>query len=275
VKRRPESEQAHFTLAVVLRYAGLLEEASRECDNALALDPGNYTFRSCTFAFQELDKPGRAMDFLRLDAGSEYANYALPYLLLREGKVTEAREAVKKMAAARLFHRDLLQACLSGPPSELDRIAHEDETGTPSDADPELVYDQGAILAYCGKKDAAFHMLTTAIEQNYCAYSTLLSDPLLTKLRSDRIARGEVFGAGRHYLGLSAVWKTTDLLSVQTRVLSNLGDPSALVVPVLEYWAKQRVIVRAGGTMPCVGCCQRTSASTPVMLPERRSTFGW
>ena len=185
VKRRPESAQAHFTLAFVLRYAGMLEEAARECDNALALDPGNYTFRSCTFAFQELDKPGRAMDFLRLDAGSEYANYALPFLLLREGKVMEAREAIKKMAATRLFHRDLLQACLSGPPSELDRIAHEDQTGMASD-DPELVYDQGAILAYCGKNDAAFHMLTTAIEQNYCAYSNLLSDPLLTKLRSDR-----------------------------------------------------------------------------------------
>ena len=186
VKRRPESAEAHFTLAFVLRYAGMLEEAVRECDTALALDPGNYTFRSCTFAFQELDQPGRAMDFLRLDAGSEYANYALPYLLLREGKVTEAREAVKKMATTRVFHRDLLQACLSGPPSELDRIAHEDQTGTPSESDPELVYDQGAILAYCGKKDAAFHMLTTAIEQNYCAYSNLLSDPLLTKLRSDR-----------------------------------------------------------------------------------------
>jgi serine/threonine protein kinase/TolB-like protein len=186
VKRRPESAQAHFTLAYVLRYAGILEEASRECDTVIALDPGNYQFRSCTWPFQELNKPDRAMDFLRLDAGSEWANYALPYLLLREGEVTEAREAVKKMAATRLFHRDLLQACLSGPPSELDRIAHEDETGTPSEADPETIYDQGAILAYCGKKDAAFHMLATAIEQNYCGYSNLLSDPLLTKLRSDR-----------------------------------------------------------------------------------------
>jgi serine/threonine protein kinase/TolB-like protein len=186
VKRRPESAQAHFTLAYVLRYAGILEEASRECDTVIALDPGNYQFRSCTWPFQELNKPDRAMDFLRLDAGSEWANYALPYLLLREGEVTGAREAVKKMAATRLFHRDLLQACLSGPPSELDRIAHEDETGTPSEADPETIYDQGAILAYCGKKDAAFHMLATAIEQNYCGYSNLLSDPLLTKLRSDR-----------------------------------------------------------------------------------------
>ena len=133
VKRRPESAQAHFALSYVLRYAGMLEEAARECDNALALDPGNYTFRSCTWPFQQLDKPQRAMDFIRLDAGSEWANYALPSLFLRQGKVPEAREAVKKMASTPIFNRDLLQGCLLGPSSELDRIAHADETGMPAD----------------------------------------------------------------------------------------------------------------------------------------------
>jgi TolB-like protein len=186
VKRRPESAQAHFTLAYVLRYAGMLEEASRECDTTLALAPGNYQFRSCTWPFQVLNKPERAMDFIRLDAGSEWANsYATPSLLLRQGKIAEARQAVKQMSANPQYHRDLLEACLLGPPSELDRIAHEDETGTLA-FDPEKVYDQAVILAYCGKKDAAFRMLKIAVEQNYCAYSNLLSDPLLTKLRSDR-----------------------------------------------------------------------------------------
>ena len=79
VKRRPEGAQAHFTLAYVLRYAGMLEEAERECDTALALDPGNYTFRSCTWPFQELNKPDRAMYFLRLDAGSEWATYVTAF----------------------------------------------------------------------------------------------------------------------------------------------------------------------------------------------------
>jgi hypothetical protein len=39
-------------------------------------------------------------------------------------------------------------------------------------------------LAYCGKKEAALHMLQTAVESNYCAYSDLLYDPLLASLRS-------------------------------------------------------------------------------------------
>src|SRR5258708_6771469 len=49
----------------------------------------------------------------------------------------------------------------------------------------ETRYYQGALFAFCGKKQAAFHMLQSAVEQNYCAYENLLSDPLLAKLRND------------------------------------------------------------------------------------------
>jgi serine/threonine protein kinase len=185
VKRRPESGLAHFTLGYVLRYAGMLEESARECDTALALDRGNYQFRSCAWAFMELGRFDRAMNFAQLDAGSEWFASVVPSLLLREGRVAEAREAVKHMPATP-YHRDLLMACLQGPTSELDRMAREAETSQVSDPDPELSYHQGAIFAYCGKKDAAFHLLKTAIELNYCAYSNLLSDPLVKGLHSDR-----------------------------------------------------------------------------------------
>ena len=186
VKRRPDSAEAHFVMSYVYRYAGMLEQAASECNTAIALDPGNYTFRSCAWTFAELGKTDRAEDFVRLDAGSEWAAYAMPSILLREGKVQEAREAVKTMPTTPRYHRDLLEACLGlRPPSELDRIAHDAETSLPSDPDPETWYYEGAILAYCGKKPAALHMLESAVAQNYCAYSNLLADPLLAKLRTD------------------------------------------------------------------------------------------
>jgi TolB-like protein len=187
VKRRPESAQAHFTLGYVQRYAGMLEESARQCDTALTLAPGNYQFRSCAWAFMELGKFERAFDFIQLDAGSEWANYVTPSLLLREGRLQEARDAVKRMSNATHYHRDLMEAVLGlRPPSELDRMAHDAETGVPSEPDPEISYYEGAVFAYSGKKDAAFHMLKTAIQQNYCAYSNLLSDPLLRGLHTDK-----------------------------------------------------------------------------------------
>jgi len=186
VKRRPESAQAHFALSYVYRYAGMLEQSTNECDAALALDPGNYTFRSCAWAFMELGNTARAADFVRLDAGSEWAAYVLPSILLREGKIAEAQEAVKRMPTAPRYHRDLLEACLQlRPASDLDRIAQELETNQAAEADPEILYYEGALLGYCGKKQAALDLLQSAVERNYCSYSNLVSDPLLAKLRSE------------------------------------------------------------------------------------------
>ncbi len=186
VKRRPDSAQAHFVMSYVYRYAGMLEQSANECNTALALDPGNYGFRTCAWAFMEMGKPERAADFVRLDAGSEWAAYATPSILLREGKSPEAREAVKRMPTAPRYHRDLLESCLQlRPAADLDRMAHDAETSLPTEPDPETWYYQGSLFAFCGKKQAAFHMLQSAIEQNYCSYENLLSDPLLAKLRSD------------------------------------------------------------------------------------------
>ena len=186
VKRRPESAQAHFVMSVVDRYVGMLEQSTNECNTALTLDPGNYTFRSCAWAFMELGKTERARDFVRLDAGSEWAAYVTPSLLLREGKIPEARDAVKHMPSTPRYHRDLLEACLQlRPATDLDRMAQEAETSLPTEPDPETWYYQGSIFAFCGKKQAALHLLESAVEQNYCAHENLLSDPLLAKLRTD------------------------------------------------------------------------------------------
>ncbi len=186
VKRRPESAEAHFAMGYVYRYAGMLEQSASECDTALALDPGNYLFRSCAWAFMELGKTERAADFVRLDEGSEWAAYALPSILLREGKIAEARQAVKRMPSAPRYHRDLLESCLQlRPAADLDRMAQEAESSLPTEPDPETWYYQGALFAFCGKKQAALHLLQSAVEQNYCAYSNLLSDPLLAKLRTE------------------------------------------------------------------------------------------
>ncbi len=187
LKSRPESGQTHFTMAFVLRYAGMQEESARECESALALSPGNYQFRSCAWAFMELGQTQRAMDFVRLDAGSEWAASAAMSVLLREGKLAQARDDVKKVSPAAHYHRDLLEACLGmRPPTELDRVTAFVEASVLSEPDPERWYYEGAIMAFCGKPDIALHMIKAAVDQNYCSYSALLADPLLAQLRSSK-----------------------------------------------------------------------------------------
>jgi hypothetical protein len=131
VKRQPENAQAHFALSYVLRYTAMLEESARQCETALALDPGDYGFRSCAWALAPLGKTERAMDFVRLDAGSEWAASATPSILLRDGKMEEARESVKRMS---LDDRDRFRLCevLSGTRKSGSRQRDEGRTSLTS-----------------------------------------------------------------------------------------------------------------------------------------------
>jgi serine/threonine protein kinase len=186
VKRRPQSADAHFALSYVLRYAGMQEQATQECNSARSFDPGNFTFRSCAWAFLELGKTDRAMDFVQLDPGSQWAAWVTPYVYLAAGNLAQARDAAKSVAKSPTFHRDLLIACTQAPhPADLDKIVQESEASAMTEPDPEAWYHVGALLAYCGKDEAALRLLKAAVQQNYCAYSALLGDPLLKNLRKE------------------------------------------------------------------------------------------
>jgi serine/threonine protein kinase/tetratricopeptide (TPR) repeat protein len=184
VKRRPQSAIAHFTLSYVLRYAGMLEDAGKECDTAQKLEPKEHVFRSCAVVFMELGKSDRALQFLKTDPGSEWVNHLTPMVLMRDGRVDEAREAVKKVASTPTYYRDLLDACLQPkPPDTLQSLVDQSQVTAAADTDPEGSYFLGTILAYCGRKPEAMHMLKVSIEQNYCSYEGLLNDPALDRVR--------------------------------------------------------------------------------------------
>ena len=72
----------------------------------------------------------------------------------------------------------------------------------------------------------------------------------LDVLRSARVARGEVFGAARHYLGLVAAWKASELVTAQAITIANVTDPSVLLVPAVEYWAEQSLLLRVNASIP-------------------------
>jgi serine/threonine protein kinase len=186
VRRLPKSADAHFALSYVLRYAGMLERSAQECNTARQLDPGNFAFRSCAWTFLELGKTDRAMDFVHLDAGSEWANWVTPYIYLAEGNIGEAHSAAKNVGKAATYHRELLDACTAPQrPAEMAKIVRDTESSVMIEPDPELWYHQAALLASCGQNEPALRLLKAAVQQNYCAYSALLEDPLLKDLRKD------------------------------------------------------------------------------------------
>ena len=186
VRRRPQSADAHFALSYVLRYAGMLELSTQECNAARSLDPGNFAFRSCAWSFLEIGKTDRAMDFVHLDAGSEWAAWVTPYVYLAEGNVEEARASAKNMAKTPIYHRDLMEACTAAQrPADFAKIVRENEASVMLELDAESWYHVGALMAACGQKEPALRLLKAAVQQNYCAYAALLDDPMLKDLRKD------------------------------------------------------------------------------------------
>jgi TolB-like protein/Tfp pilus assembly protein PilF len=186
VKRTPDSAVAHFSLAYVLRYAGLLDEAESECDRALSLDPTNYNWRSCAFAFFEAGRTGRAMQYLQLDSGSEYANAVKVTVLMREGKMAEARQAAQLMTENPMWMRGVLQPCLNNAPAtEVHAQAEALQKQLMSQHNSALKYYEGAVLAACGDKQLAFAFLQKAVEDRYCAHEALQRDPLLAGVRGE------------------------------------------------------------------------------------------
>jgi serine/threonine protein kinase/TolB-like protein len=176
VARHPESASAHFGLAYVLRYGGAMEESAHECDSALELDPGDYTLRSCLFTFDQLGNYARAVEFIRLDAGSFYSDNNLLAHYLRDGDVAKAKEL-----AIKLKNQPMVD-CLNGDlkPNELDRQA---AAALIADPDPEPRYVIAGDFAYCGRKDVAMEMIKSAIDHHFCAYSGLQNDSAWAKLR--------------------------------------------------------------------------------------------
>jgi eukaryotic-like serine/threonine-protein kinase len=199
VEKRRDNAFAHFSLAYVSRYAGRLNEAQSECDQAMAIDSRNYMWRSCATAFFEQGNLSRAMDYLNLDAGSEWSKATLVTVLMRQGKMAEARQAAQKMTDNPTLMGPLLKVCLNkAPKAEIHRLALIEENQLLPEQDPELKYKQGAVLAACGEKEIAFKFLRKAVTENYCAQEALQSDPLLTGVRGDAEFRQIVKAAAEY-----------------------------------------------------------------------------
>jgi TolB-like protein/Tfp pilus assembly protein PilF len=185
VRKRPDAAFAHFSLAYVLRYAGRLDESQSECDKALKID-SNYNWRTCALAFAEAGKPERALEFIEQDAGSEWSNAVRVSVLMRQGKMTEARQATSQMTDNPMWMRGMLEACLDkAPATDIHRFAEQAKTELLAKQNPELKYQQGALLAACGEPQIAFEFLRQAVAGNYCAHQALQSDPLLANVRTD------------------------------------------------------------------------------------------
>jgi serine/threonine protein kinase/DNA-binding winged helix-turn-helix (wHTH) protein len=180
LRRRPDVAYAHFILSYVLRYAGLLHEAANQCETARSLDSHNPGWRSCSGVFAMRGEYERAIDFVRLDQGSEWANSHLVDALVRARREKEALLVARPAHAASLESYDMLLACVQHKPSmEISAMAAAVQ---PVD-DPEVNYYSAGYLVYCGQANKAIQFLKRSIQGNYCFYPAIDADPFFANVR--------------------------------------------------------------------------------------------
>ena len=126
------------------------------------------------------------MEFLNLDAGSAFYKSNVIRVLVRQGKVDDAKAAVRQLPARSMefgYYKACFDRPLNQPPSA--DLAREARTLFPTleaNPDPENRYVFATDLAFCGEKELSLRLLKSAIESNYCAYDGLQKDPLLASL---------------------------------------------------------------------------------------------
>jgi serine/threonine protein kinase len=184
VEKRPQSGSAHFTLSYVLRYAGITDEAARECDLAVKYDPGNYQFRSCAVVFLLTGQFDRAKPFIDLDAGSEFSTNLEADMLLREGKISEGLAEMKKIPASSFFRSLSVEACYQEPrPPEADRLLRQTEKTIGDYSDPEPRFSTAGVFNHCLGNAFTARLIKSSIDHGYCAYDSLQLDGILKEFR--------------------------------------------------------------------------------------------
>jgi serine/threonine protein kinase len=182
VSRRPDSAAAHQARGYVLRYAGLIEESARDCDQAILIDPTNRQWRSCSMTFIALGQYDRALDFTRLDAGSNWSANVEFDIYVRRGDIETAAERLRQGNARRAW----AIPCLERNPGGVDdEILAQAETRVAQGWDPEPKAWQAATQALCGRKESALRLVRQAVEGNYLPWKFFDRDPLLATVRSD------------------------------------------------------------------------------------------
>jgi serine/threonine protein kinase len=192
VALRPDSGEAHYALSYVLRYGGLLEETAQACEEAVSRDPTNPLFRTCAQPFMLLGRYDRALDFVRLDPGSEWARLVTRLVYQRMGRRRDALEQHRQLAPEYLgrlapdtFH-GLLTRCLSGPADARQRASEDDVRAFLAvRPDPEPLYFWASDLAYCGDPAAALRLLRESVRRNFCAVAVIETDPTFASIRQE------------------------------------------------------------------------------------------
>jgi serine/threonine protein kinase/Flp pilus assembly protein TadD len=182
----PNNAFAHFVQGYIFRYAGLLDEARREMEMAIAMDPTNIEFRSLGITYFYLGEYNKALKAFDIDKGSWYALTYQGITLLHMGKKAISREYLTSVIemdpesySANLSQA--YQASIDGNRLEGIRVLQLIEQNHPPDAD--MWFLVSSAYAHLGDELGALRTISKAVERGFYVYSMLAEYPYFDFIR--------------------------------------------------------------------------------------------
>lgn len=185
LERHPNDAEGHFALSYLFRYAGLLEEAAREAERALSLDPGNPLFRSGGAIHAYLGDVERAEIYYSLDDDSTFSLFNRFVAYSINGEMEKLRDLVNEESRLRPGDERFGPARIlyaMGDVGAARRVMREDlQERQPSDS--ESRYHLGAAAAALGLDTEALDLLRSAVEGGFYCHPLFERDQRLDSLR--------------------------------------------------------------------------------------------
>jgi TRAP-type C4-dicarboxylate transport system permease small subunit len=193
---RPGLDDAHIRLGVVLWHVGLIDEAQRSIDRALALSPGHLLATghraSCLYHRGEFAAARDVVDGVARENQSYWHQYVAGHSRLRLGDLDEAAAAAERMilvgAEARSHGHGLhalVAACRGDRAAAL--LAVEEVVATKKSFGHyhHDQYDIACVHALLGAPGEALRELRLAVANGYACHPFFAIDPFLRSLHPE------------------------------------------------------------------------------------------
>lgn len=146
-------------------------------------------------------------------------------------------------------------------------------TDTPGGTTSQLVANASYAWIWGGRNVSAaaeYYFNGFGLHDGEYGAANLASNPELAA----RLARGELFALGRHYLAGSLTIEMTPLWTVTPVLLSNMGDPSALLQLTTSYSLSDNMSFLGSINLP-IGANGSEYGGIPTPLPGQYLSVDW
>jgi len=184
----PNNAYAHFALGYIYRFAGMNNQAIKEMERAIAIDPNNQRFRSICTTYMYAREYEKAFEVLKDYEPSPWINEHAGFIFFRQGK---QEQAVKYFDQAIAIEPDGLPALLSSAVKAY--IENNIEVGIFISgrfeqynlADAEAWYYNACNYGLLGDRDGCIRCLKRAVDGGFFNYPFMLNDIFLDSMRDD------------------------------------------------------------------------------------------